>query len=355
MSNDTNLEPQPAIFVSNSESVILQNQSDYMGSIIRLSINQNLIPIFIFKVEEPVNNINLGIYSFTLTYDNYTSGQIFLIWQTSCNLYPPSNNTPRQVISNNYYYCYSYQTMIDCMNVALKTAYINLSNNINDDNTTLPIANYPYFIYNTGFQLLELHASTKFDLNSENPVNIYCNTFLSKFIRGFKLLTQSYTDTNGLNYQLVVKTLPDATKATNLSNDYITMYQEASCLSYWNSLRQVYVKSDMSVVLEGFYDPNTNITYNNILTDFIPDLSGQAEALICEKQISYDASSLYRFFEFNANNDPLRSISLTLVWGDNYGNEYPIYLDIGFKCDIKIMFIKKSFLNNINILQRLLK
>ena len=50
MSNDTNLEPQPAIFVSNSESVILQNQSDYFGSIIRLSINQNLIPIFIFKV-----------------------------------------------------------------------------------------------------------------------------------------------------------------------------------------------------------------------------------------------------------------------------------------------------------------
>ncbi len=67
ISNVDSDEPIPAQYTSNSQSIILQNQSLYMGSIIRLNINQFLIPIFLFKVQTPVNNVNLGIYSFTLT------------------------------------------------------------------------------------------------------------------------------------------------------------------------------------------------------------------------------------------------------------------------------------------------
>lgn len=348
MSNVSSVVPIPAQYFSNSNNIILQNQSDYMGSIIRLNINQYLIPIFIFKVYEPVNDINKGIYSFTLTYDTYTSGQTFLQWQPSCNISPPPNNTSTQVINSNYYYCYSYQTMLDCMNVSLKTAYTNLSNSINDDNTTLPLANYPYFFYNTGLQLIELHAHISFDLNGENPVNIYCNSSLHHFLHGFKIFTESYTATSGLNYQLSVKTLPDQSKASNVNDNYITMYQEASCFSYWNSLRQIFVKSNMNVSLEAFFDPNTNINYSNILTDYVPDLSGADEALIPEKQFTYNAPSLYRLFEFSKNNNPLTNIDLSLVWADNLGNTFPIYIDIGFKCDIKIMFIKKTFLNSIS-------
>ena len=353
MSNVSSTTPVVAQYFSNSNNIILQNQTDYVGSIIRLNINQYLIPIFIFRVYEPVSDINKGVYSFTLTYGDYSSGQTFLIWQPTCTLYPPPNNTSSQVFSSNYYYCYSYQTMIDCMNVALQTAYTNLSNSINDNNTTLPLANYPFIVYNTGLQLMELHAHESFDLNSENPVNIYCNSFLHHFLHGFKLFTQSYTATNGMNYQLSVKTLPDANKATNLSNDYITMYQEASCFSYWNSLRQVFVKSSMNVSLEAFFDPNTNVSYSNILTDYVPDLSGPEEALISEKQFVYNASSLYRLFEFSKNNMPLTNIDLSLVWVDNAGNEFPIYIDIGFKCDIKLMFIKKTFLNSISNINNL--
>lgn len=346
ISNTESDTPVEAQYFSNSQSIILQNQSEWVGSIIRLNINQFLIPIFLFKVQTPVNNVNLGIYSFTLTYNNQSSGQTYLLWQPTNTMSIPLTGSSTQDFTSNYYYCYSYQTMIDCMNIALKTAYTNLSNTVG--NTTLPISDYPYIVYNQNLQLLELHAPTIFDSNNETPVNIYCNTDLMPFLHGFKLFTQGYGTSTGQDYLISVKTLPDQTKAINKdSNDNIVMYQEASCFSYWNSLRQIFVKSNLNVALECFFDPNTNISYSNILTDYCPDLSGPEEALISEKQFVYNASSLYRLFEFNKNNMPLTSINLSLVWIDNDGNEYPIYIYKGFKCDIKLMFIKKNFLNNI--------
>lgn len=348
LGNEKNNRPIEASYLSYNNSPILDNQSNYYGSIIRVNVNQMLIPITIFKVQTPVNDINLGIYSFTLTYENQSSEQTYLIYQpTNNDIVIPKIGTSKQVFNSNYYYIYSYQNMVDMMNVALKTAYQQLSSLVGGG--TLNSNNYPYILYNNNLQQLELHTPIICDLNGENPLKIYCNTDLNRFLHGFNLITNLYNDVNGKEYLLNVRTLPDSTKQVNVSGDYITMQQEASCLSYWNSLRNVFITSNLSIINEFSYDPKNNVQAQiNIITDYIPDSSpGGGESFVTQKQFIYNAASLYRMFEFSQVNSPLTNINLNIVWSDNDDNIYPLYIFKGFRCDIKLMFIKKNLFNNI--------
>lgn len=339
----TNTAPISVNLSSSSQNYILQNPQEYYGSIIRCNINQFLIPISYFKVQEPVNDVNLGIYSFTLSYNNSFSEQTYLEWVPSNNATPiPPVGTPKQTKSN-YYFIYSYQKFVDCMNVALKAAYANLQSVVGGG--TLPDDKYPYVMYNNNNQQLEIHApETLYDSNNGNNfITIYFNTPMHQYLHGFEMNTLTYNSNNGCNYNVVVKSLPDANIHSNVdTNGYLVMHQEACCLSYWNMLRNVVITSSLNIQGETVSINAEQTESQNIITDYIPDLSGADEALIGSKQFIYNASSLYRLFEFNSSNTPLQAVTCQIYYTDNDGNLWDLKLFPGMRCDIKFMFIKKS-------------
>ena len=85
-----------------------------------------------------------------------------------------------------------------------------------------------------------------------------------------------------------------------------------------------------------------NVSYTNVLTDFLPDLSNAGyEAGLFSKNFIYNAPSLYRVFEFNQK-DPLLQMTVNIYFQDKYNNTYPLYLEKGTQANVKFMFIKKT-------------
>jgi hypothetical protein len=102
----------------------------------------------------------------------------------------------------------------------------------------------------------------------------------------------------------------------------------------------------MPIVPEIFYTPNTINIYgqNNatqgILTDYIPDLSLPPQAGVAGSQFIYNASSLWRVFQF-CSNSPLRNITVSIYFTDKNNYKWPLSLFLKQSCEIKFMFIKK--------------
>ena len=345
--NPTNAQ-SPSICTStiNTSSAILSNIKDYYGSIIRCNISQFMIPVTFFLVQTPVTNINLGVYSFTLAYKGVYSNQTFLIWipTNSTSAIPPTGTATQT--QSNYYFCYSYQTFINIMNTALKEAFADLQ----AKTTGLNAGDYPFITYDSGLQQLKLYAPMAYDQNDADPVLVYCNTQLQPFLHGFRILTNTYTGTNnGCNFLIDIRSLPDENYLANQVQvnlkTLLLMSQEASCLSYWNMLRSVIISSTLPINSESNYSSNGATIFENIVTDYTPDLSGPDEALICAKQNIYNASSLYRLFEFKNSASNLNCMNLSIKFTDNDNNLYPLELFPGMRCDIKFMFVHKSLVN----------
>ena len=99
-----NYSVTPAIIEANNNLPILHNPNDYYGSIIRFSIPAINLPLLTFLVQTPVNDINLGVYAFTICQNinplanpplltpSATSGRIFVKYIPSVIL--PSSEIP---------------------------------------------------------------------------------------------------------------------------------------------------------------------------------------------------------------------------------------------------------------------
>jgi hypothetical protein len=114
---------------------------------------------------------------------------------------------------------------------------------------------------------------------------------------------------------------------------------------YYSYLKTIQITTSMSVISEQYFVNDDsglqNTNYINVLTDFLPDLSVQGNCGASVQNFIFNASSLYRIFQFNQQH-PLTQITLNINILDKYNNLYPLQLDKGQVANFKIMFIKKS-------------
>ena len=362
----SNINPQNSGLISGSSLVskiaqlttnptqpILNKMEDYYGSIIRFSVPGLNLPLVQCLVQTPVTDIDKLIYSFTLTYNDINGDQTF--WEFQPEVEPPvavipPDNTPTQTFTN-YYFLYQYQSIINIMNVALKNALINLKTKAGtEDIQDSPDA---FFYYDCNSNLISLYSPPLFDATGDQlAILINFNSVASIFFAAMPYQFYGYNNPFGIDATIRVQNNQTLNQKTIDSVIYNITSQEFVSLGYMSYLKNIFIGTNMPITSETFYINNPqgqqNVNYDNILTDYLPDLTTTNDAGIASKNFIYNAPSLYRLFEFQSKG-PLYEISAGISFSDNLGNQYPLYLEKGQAVEIKFMFIKKNLIKRILI------
>ena len=156
----------------------------------------------------------------------------------------------------------------------------------------------------------------------------------------------------GKDNQYLIENFNDVNVVKLQTIDYIKTSFDYNSYGYYNFLNSILISTHMNVQSEQFYINNPqdyqNAQFVNVLADYIPDLAVPNGAGLVQQIFIYNASSLYRIFEFKQKT-PLYAVSLTINLVDRYGNLFPLGLDKGIQASFKIMFIKKSVYETQNI------
>jgi hypothetical protein len=345
-----------------STITICENPSEYYCSVIRFSIAGFNIPVAypLIQIGENgvIDDINETVYSFTLSSGNFNSDQTFVRFIPEYDFDDtdiPKTGTKTQTF-NDYYSLFSYTSLINMWNIALKTATNNL--NTKAGLTLTP----PYFFYDATTQLISLYTikgefESYFEDGTETTRGIFFNTPFETFFNGARAKYIRPTNPDEIIYgksnMFLIQNLKNNTVLQN-NEDFIRTTFDYNSFGYYNFLKSIVVSTNMNVESETFSinsisqyqnQTYTNLQYINVLTDFIPNLSNDNSAGTAQQIFVYDAPSLYRVFEFKQTT-PLYQISLDINMVDNYNNIYPMILDNGISCHFKLMFIKKELYKN---------
>lgn len=349
--NSTNQQSIKANVNALNTNAICDNPSDYYCSIIRFSIAGFNFPVAYPIIQTPVLDINKTIYSFTLSKGGFDSSQTFINFVPQLILSPeliPQVGTPTQTF-NQYYQIFTYNGIIDMWNTALQTA----TNELNILGGFSLSA--PFFVYDSDTQLISLYTvSGEFDNDILGAAQIFFNNSFFIYFVGLPIVDGIYygNTIDGKDTQIRIR--DNKTNRIQFLNDvktYLKNSYDYSAYSYWNSLKSILITTEMNVRSEIFFINNPSNIQNqlfvNVLTDYIPDLSQPQGAGLAQQIYSYNATSLYRIFEFKQKS-PLYQISLKISYLDQYNNVFDINTDKGTSNSFKLMFIKKSLYNSMN-------
>ena len=327
----------------NNNIPIINNPNEYYCSIIRKEFTGYSIPLIQYQVQTPVSDINKGIYSFTLTYGASSSSQTFYAYiAQDATKRAPLPGTLTQDYTNGYYNIYDYTWIVKIMNVALNTAFVQLQGIVG---APLAVAVTPFFYYNKNTQKMELYAEKLyFDKDLATPIKIYFNSPSYVYFTGFPTETENINSSTGKDNFFCINTFNTLNDVVLNAITYIKEQQQYISLMYMSSLKSILVTTTMNIRPEAnnisLQVGSQNVGFQNIMTDFLPDLAQPIAGLSSYKFI-YNSASLYRIFEFYQTS-PLYTINASLSYLDIYGNLFPLSLPKGQVVDIKFMFIKKT-------------
>jgi hypothetical protein len=365
--NSTGVDYQKAAIIAQNTLPVIDNPTEYYGSIVRLNIPQFDIPAAYFDVETDSNgnvpDINRGVYKFSIVWGTMTSGGVLTsISQNTQNVMwvqqdftaspiplagvPPTPST--------YYFIYDYETIINGWNKAISDAYNVVQSAVG---APLVINQPPFFYYNPNTQIVELYSPqpySGYNTTGQPFLQIYANDAMENLIHGFKYWNfQDNTLHSLFNIQgYPTNTMTALNTVTVGGTLFYKAQQEYVTLAYWNMLRNIYITSTMPVQQEAYYLGNSNnilgqnVLLQSTLTDYIPDLTVGQQAGVAGAQFIYNASSLWRIFQMNSHT-PLYNISAAIYFTDQNGNIWPLELFTKQQCNIKFMFIKKHLLSNL--------
>lgn len=358
----------PAIYQAQLNQPIVYKPEDYFMALVRFRVSGANIPTMIARIQPfPNTNLNNTIYSVTLTYNGFTSGQTFV-------QFVPSNvNAMRSqpltaahpiVDYTEYYYIYEYTDFLNMINTALQTAFTALDA---ASGSTLPAGSVaPYFILDpTTLRLSLIAQQAHYDTGNGSqvpappalPIEIFMNDNLYQYFDGMPILYLGYNQPAGMDVQMDVQNLYNTNwynppgPATVPPNPLtlLEMKQQFDALADWNSLQTIQLSSNLLPVVREFV-PQANqqngiVSSFGILSDFVPLVTQGPEF---RTSIEYVAD-LWRFLTLTANN-PITRIDLTFSWTDELGTVRIINIPNGETATAKILFMKKdvasAYINN---------
>jgi hypothetical protein len=353
----------PASIFAYNDNPIIADPSEYYCSIARFEVPCDYVPVIQFIVQTDsagiVQDPNLGVNSFTLTYGNTVSTQEFVnfITQIENQPTPPVGTLGQQFTS--YYFIFSYSWWLKLLNTALNAAITNLKTQVG---APIAAATAPFFSYDPKTQLITLYADKLwYDNSLATPIDIYFNSVSIPAFNGFVFNRVSSGSANGADCYFVIRNDYDLNIQTLGTVDYILSSQEYVGLSYLSTLSSFIISTSMNIKSESSFILNPtngnaqNLQYSNILTDFIPDLSSTNEAGLSSKIFIFTAPvNMYRPFQFNQK-DPLYNVSVNISFTDSFGNVYPLQLPKYNNVSIKFQFMKKSIFASMSGGQKLIK
>lgn len=315
----------PAEYKVTKTIPILGKSSDYYLSVIKFDIPLNTLPLYIMPIVPPFPNITpfvIGITD-TSTNTNYSGTVTYISEDQSVPI--PIQNLPTQIVTP-YYFCFSYETLIEIVNDALDAAFV-LSG--------LP-GDAPYFEYDGRTGLISITVGAEF-LPGGNG-EIYMNSYLREYLGAFKATFLGFSQPDDRDFVL------NFDKTNVPFTPPVTFYQEYSTVATWPGVRKILITSN-SIPVVSEYTPSTNGDVSStfrIITDFTPaiELPGQ------QRSIAYfTPNGQYRLVDL-ISNIQLNTIDLKILWEDTQNNIFPLTLAQGQQANIKLGFFKKSLYKN---------
>jgi hypothetical protein len=339
----------PAIYQEQLNQAILNNPSDYYMSVIRFSIPGGNIPLIIPDIQPyPNTDVNKTIFSVTLTYNVFTSSQIFVEFVPDDESLQPTPLTPQSPLptTNGYYFLYTYTSFLNMINTALSNAFIALG----IASGGLPVGSLaPYFQFDPINERISLVAQVAFyDETLANPIKIYMNYQLFSLLDGLPSVFQGYSAPTGSDFLLVVKNNHDNFyNPSNVTPVYPPLYyimtQEYPTLADLNSFKSLALTSNL-LPIKPEYIPRPKSSNQSVintqgyLKNFEPLVVLGPES---RTVIQYQADGPYQLIDLTSNT-PLTKIDVSVFWFDVYGNQYLVDIPYNQVLTIKMVFIKKS-------------
>ena len=351
--------PSPAVTELNYLQPFIDKIEDYYCCIIRTSIPALSLPLWIpsFVVGSNYSS-NTTIYSFTLKYLNFTSGQFFIDFvPTNLNASPFTGTVTTSFLGGNeYYYIYDFWSILKMFNSALNLALGILINDCNaGGNHDIDGADAPYFIWDSARNSAAFSCTkVNYDEHAANRIIIYYNNQMLGLLNGFNAQTIANNAPDGAENLLLIENMYNNTDPAD-NTRYLTYPVVPFDPSYYNCVNSIALVSSLSVngeiisaINQNFggtsLDPKqqqTNTTLN-ILTDFVLDLSSVQNV---NSVFIYNKIDNFRFLDI-ATTGSQRSLTLQLMFQTIDGSYHPLLLYPNTTANVKIGFIKKSITNS---------
>lgn len=348
-----NEEPEIADYNVTKTLPLLDKASDYFASVIRFDIPLSEIPIMVMPIipnqaDNDKTPFIIGIL------ENNVHYQYNIEYISDNTLNGPLQNQSTQVITP-YYYCYTYQVLLNMLNATLGKLYIDSGLSVAWTKTQSP-----FFYLNPVTQLISLvvyQGFTTIIAPIADVPSIYINEPLVNYLNSFELSFQGYNKQYGEDYVFILTGnvpkqayyLPGTDPYTTTPT-YYEFIEQYNTLQYWSSLRKLVITTNTIPINNEFVPSgilNSGIsTGQPILTDFVPNIefSGQSRAIAY-----YNPTSQYRLVDL-ISDIPLQKIDLRINWQDILGNLYPLYISLFQQASLKIAFIRKDLYHGSNIL-----
>lgn len=324
----------------------LLSPEKYFMSIIRFNVSTEL-PVFIPKLKLGQTDPDLTDYSMYISLsvigDPNFALKIQFKWETQGSIPPPvapGGGFVTQDLSNDYYYCYTYQYFLSLMNKQIAEA----------------LESYPASM-TVWFELdpSTYHLKLNFLVTDESyEPKFYFNNSLKNLFSLFPYKAALTVPNYGpaITEQISEIQWYFINNQTQSITVPLSIGTDACCLSNWNPVSSiVFTTTTLPVVSSQesrplIFGTNSNLlasTSNNnispILTDFTVPIGPNN---LYTPEINYVATGVYRLNDLFGDK-PISNIDLAVWWKDRYNNYHPLLIPSGGKASIKILFRKKNF------------
>lgn len=347
VSNSTEERSISAQYEQTRTEQILANPSNYYLSLVRWKVPAFDLPILIFPIDESQNDENLSLYSVTLETSTDIS-QVFLYY-TSYNV---GNAGP---VSNEYYFVYTYQHMLDMINQALLLAFETVTGKPAGSSTA------PYMIYEPDKKLFSIIAETPYfnvDINP-TPIPPANPTTQPSFDAGIKIYFnyRLFSLFNGLPARIIAQNSPEVTQGRDaqilianynnntLPNGFLTITQNFSSVAYWRAVKQILFNTKLLPINAEYTSTSTN-AIQKILTDFEPIETSSSDI---ETTLQFFPQGPYRLTDLVGTN-PIYKVDLEVKWLDINGNEYSVLIPPFQQFSAKLLFVKRNLYKSDNLI-----
>jgi hypothetical protein len=347
---------EACIFNQMREKAYLDNPSDYAVTFVKFSLDSNSFPN---QIVQPIAGKAIKITDYT--YDTIFSiglatniiidgnptisvTMVPVTWKPAdSEIEPPTSGTElltTSMISDEYFWNYSYQYFIDRVNIVLEA-----------QSTVLGIP-VPYFKYDSSTGLISLYSvsTTKICLN-EQLYNLFAGfTYKYQLINDVPLYelipSVVYNSGNIIYYNYYANRINFGPPPTiDSTNNYLVTTQSYKSTQLWNpAVSLVFTSKTLGVVSDDISEPfiygiNPNETSNNANVSnsiFEYLLSRRADPTINDLDFNY-------LFKDLLSNEPQKDLVIEIFWKDDFGNLHPFYIESGSNCSIKLLFRKDNF------------
>jgi len=361
---DTTTQAPPTLYYNQTRnSPVISNPEDYYLSIIRFTLDTPTLPIFLPEIQPNQSNVNLTIYSVSLSWTDLISGTTFS--QLEYIIYapqdlsatvpqPPSQTTTGlQDNSTGYYYIYTFQYWIYLINQTFQNCFDNLAIQVAAAGLVLPTNNAPIMTFDTTTLIAILNCDVLgYNYNSTDFIKIYMNPALFQLFSSFPFIIESFNQTNNnLNVLIQTNTFGGANEIQfpPITPTYtaIQVIQEYSTTALWSPITSIVFCSNTlpivptnisapAVYVDGtLFNNGNNSMVEQIITDFVSDNG------FYKPNIVYNPTAQYRLISLTGNR-PIYNVDISVFWKDRIGALVPLKLGSGTTATIKILFTKKG-------------